>query len=47
LYINGEQVGEFEDATYSGGSAGIITDNFDEEKPVNYYFDEMKVGYLQ
>lgn len=47
LYINGEEVGKFEDATYTGGSLGIITDNFDEEKPVTFYFDEMLVGYLQ
>ena len=47
LYINGEQVGEFDDATYRGGSLGIIADNFDEEKPVSFYFDEMKLGYLQ
>lgn len=47
LYINGEQVGEFDDTTYSGGSLGIITDNFDEENPVNFYFDEMVVGFLQ
>jgi hypothetical protein len=47
LYIYGDHVGEFDDTTYKGGSLGIITDNFDEENPVNFYFDEMVVGYLQ
>jgi hypothetical protein len=44
LYINGHMVTSFSDATYSGGTFGIITDNFDEESPVIFYFDDYAVG---
>lgn len=47
LYINGEQVGEFEDKTYTGGSFGLITDNFDEAQPVNFYFDNLQTGTVK
>lgn len=44
LYINGHMVTSFSDATYSGGTCGIIVDNFDEAAPVSFYFDDYVVG---
>jgi hypothetical protein len=44
LYINGQQVDTFTDATYSGGTFGIITNNYDEEAPVTFYFDDLVAG---
>jgi hypothetical protein len=44
VYINGHMVDSFTDATYSGGTFGIIVDNFDEEAPAVFYFDDYAVG---
>lgn len=44
LYINGQQVDTFTDATHSGGTFGIISNNFDEEAPVTFYYDDLTVG---
>ena len=44
LYINGRMVTSFSDANYSGGTFGIIADNFDEEAAAVFYFDDYVVG---
>ncbi|MGL4648307.1 MAG: hypothetical protein ACRC1H_02770, partial [Caldilineaceae bacterium] len=44
LFINGEQVDEFTDDTYSGGSVGYVVENFDEEAPAAFVFDDLIVG---
>lgn len=44
IYINGQQVNTFTDATHSGGVPGIIANNFDEENPVTFYYDDLTVG---
>ncbi len=44
LYLNGQQVNTFTDATYSGGVFGFMVDNYDETAPANFTFDDLKVG---
>jgi clostripain len=44
LYINGQQVDTFSDATFSGGTLGLLVDNFDEASPANFRFDEVRLG---
>jgi hypothetical protein len=44
LYVNGQMVTSFSDATYSGGTFGILVDNFDEEAPATFYFDDLAIG---
>lgn len=47
LYINGRQVNTFTDAdpsAYSGGTFGLIVDNFDSEQPATFIFDDLGVG---
>jgi hypothetical protein len=44
LYINGRQVNTFTDAAHSGGTIGIIANNFDEENPVTFYYDDLTIG---
>jgi hypothetical protein len=44
LYINGQQVDSFTDATYSGGTFGFMVDNYDEAAPANFTFDDLQVG---
>lgn len=44
LYINGQQVNSFTDATYSGGTFGFMVDNYDEKAPASFTFDDLKVG---
>ena len=44
LYINGAQVGNFEDAKYRHGSFGVIVDNFAEEAGTTARFAEYLVG---
>lgn len=44
LYINGQQVNTFTDAAYKGGTFGFVVDNYDEEKPANFTFDDLTVG---
>ena len=44
VYINGHMVDTFTDATYNGGTFGVIADNFDEEWPVIFYFDDYVMG---
>ncbi len=44
LYINGLMVDSFVDSSYSGGTFGVIVDNFDEENPAIFYFDDYVVG---
>lgn len=46
LYINGQQVDSFTDAegSYSEGTFGLITDNYDEAAPVTFTFDDLTVG---
>ncbi len=44
LYINGQQVDTFTDATYSDGAFGFMVDNYDEAAPANFIFDDLKVG---
>jgi hypothetical protein len=44
LFINNQQVDQFDDDTYSGGSYGVISDNFDTQDPAQFFFDEYTVG---
>ena len=44
LYINGQQVESFSDADYSGGTVGIVSENFSPEEWATFYFDELAVG---
>ena len=44
VYINSQMVDSFVDATYSEGTFGIIADNFDEEWPAYFYFDDYTIG---
>jgi hypothetical protein len=44
LYINYQMVDAFVDDTYSGGTFGVIVDNFDEKAPVTFFFDDYAVG---
>ncbi|WP_423225372.1 clostripain-related cysteine peptidase [Candidatus Amarolinea aalborgensis] len=44
LYINGRQVASFNDDRYQGGSFGLIADNYDEEAPAGFTFDELTLG---
>jgi hypothetical protein len=44
LYLNGQQVNSFTNATYSGGAFGFIVDNYDEAAPANFSFDDLRVG---
>lgn len=44
LFINNEQVAEFSDDTYSGGSVGYVVENFDAEAPAAFVFDDLIVG---
>ncbi len=43
LYINGEFVDSFTDDSYSGGSFGLIAENYDLEQPTTAYFDDLVV----
>jgi clostripain len=44
LYINGQQVNTFSDPDFSGGTFGLIVDNYDSENPANFAFDDLTVG---
>lgn len=44
LYVNGEQVGEFEDADFSEGTIGYIVENYDEADGSAVIFDNLVVG---
>jgi clostripain len=44
LFINNQQVDQFDDDTYTGGSYGLIGDNFDTQDPAQFLFDEYTVG---
>lgn len=44
LYVNGAQVGEFADGSYSEGGFGYIVENYDEEVPAAFVFDDLRVG---
>jgi hypothetical protein len=44
FYINGQQVDAITEATYSDGTFGLMVDNFDEAGPVNFTFDDLRVG---
>lgn len=44
LYINGHQVDSFSDADFSKGTFGFMVDNFDEQLPTTFTFDDLKVG---
>lgn len=44
LYVNGVQVGDFADDSYGAGSAGYLVENFDEEAPAAFVFDDFWVG---
>jgi hypothetical protein len=44
LFINGEQVGEFADASYAEGSAGYIVENYDAAEPAAFVFDNLVIG---
>ncbi len=44
LYINNQMVTSFSDASYAGGTFGIIVDNFDEDWPAIFYFDDFTMG---
>ena len=44
LYVNGVMVGDFEDDSYGPGSAGYLVENFDEEVPATFVFDDFWVG---
>ncbi|MBK9234115.1 MAG: hypothetical protein IPO15_25565 [Anaerolineae bacterium] len=44
LYINGRQVARFSDDRYQGGSFGLIADNYDEQAPVSFTFDQLTMG---
>ncbi|MFN2202428.1 MAG: clostripain-related cysteine peptidase, partial [Caldilineaceae bacterium] len=44
LYINGIQVSEITDDSYQNGSAGYMVENFDEEAPAAFGFDDFTVG---
>jgi hypothetical protein len=44
LYINGQQVDTFSDATYQGGTFGFMVDNYDKAAPASFTFDDLKVG---
>ncbi|MDI9548762.1 MAG: clostripain-related cysteine peptidase [Chloroflexota bacterium] len=44
LYVNGVQVGEFADDSYSAGSAGYMVKNFDAAEPAAFVFDDFVVG---
>ncbi|MGB2773426.1 MAG: hypothetical protein WBF31_13995, partial [Anaerolineae bacterium] len=44
LYINGRQVASFNDDRYQGGSFGLIADNYDEQAPVSFTFDQLTMG---
>lgn len=47
LYINEQWVGDFSDGSYSGGSIGIIADNFDAEIITTLYFDDLAVAEME
>ncbi|GIK40655.1 MAG: hypothetical protein BroJett011_44880 [Chloroflexota bacterium] len=44
FYINGQQVDSVSDATYSGGTFGLMVDNFDGTNPATFTFDDLKMG---
>jgi hypothetical protein len=44
LFINGHMVNRFSDPTYYGGTFGIIVDNFDEQSPAHFFFDDLTIG---
>ncbi|HZY45132.1 MAG TPA: hypothetical protein VFF70_10320, partial [Anaerolineae bacterium] len=44
LYINDQQVDQFDDQTYADGSYGVIVDNFDDQSSVQLLFDVYTVG---
>lgn len=44
LYINGQQVNTFTDATYKGGTFGFVVDNYDSQNPASFTFDDLTVG---
>ncbi len=44
LYINGRQVASFNDDRYQGGAFGLIADNYDEQAPASFTFDELTMG---
>jgi clostripain len=44
FYINGRQVDALTDATYSGGTFGLMVDNYDEANPVTFTFDDLRMG---
>ncbi len=44
LYINGQQVDSFTDADFSGGTFGYMVDNFDQDNPVSFTFDDLTAG---
>ena len=44
LYVNGIQVGEFNDDGYWAGSAGYMVENYDETMPVTIVFDDLVIG---
>ncbi len=43
LYINERWVGSFTDADFSGGSIGIIAENYDEAEPTTIYYDDLQI----
>ena len=44
LYINGQEVAGFSDSSYSGGTIGIVAEDFSQEEWATFYFDEVTVG---
>ena len=43
LYVNDRWVGSFTDGDHSGGTIGIIAENYDEEAPSTFYFDDLQL----
>jgi hypothetical protein len=44
LYINDQQIDQFDDQTYTDGSYGVIVDNFDQKDTAQFFFDDYTVG---
>jgi hypothetical protein len=44
VYINGQQVDSFTDGTLSGGTFGLMVDNYDTEAPAAFTFDDLILG---
>lgn len=44
FYINGRRVDRIQDGTYSGGSYGVVADNYNQEAEVTLTFDDLLVG---